>query len=189
MVVIAFTGDDAPRVVVPPNSVAVIDPATNHVVAVIQVGIRPGPITGGAGTLWVGNLDDRNLTRIDTRSRRPAGTVSLEGRTPTGLAFDRSTVWVAHGLLGSVSLVDGQFGTVASVTSVTEKGSYSSAGSIAVGAGAIWAAFGDGTLAGLDRATGDVGETTVGGWRTCRGGGRLRVRVARERLPVDGSAL
>ena len=83
-VAIAFTGDDAPRVVVPPNSVAVIDPTTNHVVAVIQVGIRPGPITGGRGTLWVGNLDDRNLTRIDTRSRRPAGTVSLEGRTPTG---------------------------------------------------------------------------------------------------------
>ena len=107
-----FEGDDAPRVVVPPNSVAVIDPATNDVVQAIQVGIRPGPITAGGGEVWVGNRDDRNLTRIDMRTRRPAGTVSLDGRTPTGLAFDRGTVWVAHGLLGSVSLVDAQLGDV-----------------------------------------------------------------------------
>ena len=145
----------------PPNSVAVVDPATNDVVAAIQVGIRPGPITAGDGALWVGNLDDRNLTRIDARSQRPAGTVSLDGRTPTGLTFDRGTVWVAHGLLGSVSLVDAQFGNVASVTPVTRRGVYSSAGSVAAGAGAIWAAFGDATLARLDRATGDVAERTT----------------------------
>ena len=158
---VAFTGDDGSQIVVPPNSVAVVDPATNDVVAAIQVGIRPGPITAGDGALWVGNLDDRNLTRIDARSQRPAGTVSLDGRTPTGLTFDRGTVWVAHGLLGSVSLVDAQFGNVASVTPVTRRGVYSSAGSVAAGAGAIWAAFGDATLARLDRATGAVAERTT----------------------------
>ena len=44
------------------------------------------------------------------------------------------------------------------MTPVTEKGVYSSAGSIAAGAGAIWAVFGDATLAQLDRATGDVAD-------------------------------
>ena len=158
--IVALAGDDAQRVDVPPNSVAVIDPATNDVIDTVQVGIRPGPITAGDGSVWAGNLDDRNLTRIDVRLRRPAGTVSLEGRTPTGLAFDRAMVWVAHGLLGSVSLVDAQFESVASVTEVTEKGAYSSAGTIAAGSGAIWAVFGDATLARLERTTGDVVETT-----------------------------
>ena len=133
----------------PPNSVAVIDPATNDVVQAIQVGIRPGPITAGGGEVWVGNRDDHNLTRIDMRTRRPAGTLSLDGRTPTRLAFDRGTVWVAHGLLGNVSLVDAQLGDVVRVTPVTQKGVYSSAGSVAAGAGAIWAVFGDATLAQL----------------------------------------
>jgi YVTN family beta-propeller protein len=159
LVVIVSTRDD-PRVVVPPNSVAVIDPARNAVIEAIQVGIRPGPVTTGGGAVWVGNLTDRNLTRIDARTMRPAGTVSLEGRTPTGLAFDQGIVWVAHGLLGSVSRVDAQFGNVVGVRPVTEKGPYSSAGSIAAGAGEIWAVFGDATLARLERATGAVAEKT-----------------------------
>ena len=153
---LAFSGGDAARVAVPPNAVAVIDPATNRVVNEIQVGIRPGPITAGGGEIWVGNRDDRNLTRIDVQSQRPAGTVPLDGRTPTGLAFDRGTVWVAHGLLGSVSLVDATFGDVVGLTPVTRKGAYSSAGSVDAGAGAIWAVFGDGTLARLERTTGKV---------------------------------
>ena len=155
-----FEGDDAPRVVVPPNSVAVIDPATNDVVQAIQVGIRPGPITAGGGDVWVGNRADRTLTRIDGRTRRPAGTISLDRRTPTGLAFDRGAVWVAHGLLGSVSLVDAGLGDVVRVIPVTRKGAYSSAGSVAAGAGAIWAVFGDATLAQIERTTAKVADRT-----------------------------
>ena len=52
---------------VPPGSVAAIDPAENQVVAVLSVGSRPGPIAYGAGSLWVGNLEGRTLTRIDPR--------------------------------------------------------------------------------------------------------------------------
>lgn len=158
--IVALTRDDAPRVVVPPNSVAVIDPATNKVVQAVQVGLRPGPITAGGGAVWAGNLDERNLTRIDMRTRRPAGTVSLGGRSPTGLAFDRSIGWVAHGLLGSVSRVDARFTNVTGVTEVTEKGTYSSAGSVAADpTGSVWALFGDGTLARLGRG-GNVEKTT-----------------------------
>jgi streptogramin lyase len=153
---VVLTRGDEPGVVVPPNSVAVIDPATNDLVDTIQVGLRPQPIAAGGGAVWVGNLDERNLTRIDARSRRPAGTIPLDGRSPTGLAFDRGTVWVGHGLLGSVSLVDPQFGEVTHVTPITEKGAYSSTGSVAAGAGAVWVVFGDGTLARLDPATGRV---------------------------------
>ena len=62
--------DDAP-VVVPPNSVAVIDVDTNQVERFIAVGARPGPVAAGAGFVWVGNLDDRSLTRIDPATNEP----------------------------------------------------------------------------------------------------------------------
>ena len=91
----------------------------------------------------------------DDLKRRPRP-ISIEGRTPTGLAFDRGTVWVAHGLLGNVSVVDAHLGDVVRVTPITEKGSYSSAGSVAAGAGAIWAVFGDATLARLERGAAKV---------------------------------
>ncbi|HXV75270.1 MAG TPA: BTAD domain-containing putative transcriptional regulator, partial [Candidatus Polarisedimenticolaceae bacterium] len=153
---VVLAADDPPSVEVLPNSVAVIDPAANKVIDSIQVGIRPGPIAAEAGSLWIGNLVDKTLMRIDTRSRRPAGTVSLDGRTPTGLAVDRGTVWVAHGLLGSVSVVDAQFGDVTRAVPVTTPGAYWKTGAVAAGAGTIWAVFGDGTLARLDRPGGDV---------------------------------
>ena len=153
-VLLAVLGrDDSPTLSVAPNSVAVIDAATNEVVAQVPVGLRPGPIASGRGFVWVGNLEDRNLTRIDVARRANAGTFALGQRTPTGLAVDRGVVWVGHGLLGSVSRVDAQFGNVVGVTPVTEKGVYSSAGHVAADAtGAVWAVFGDGTLAELDRA-------------------------------------
>ena len=56
-----------------PNHVGVIDPATNEIVSEIQVGIRPGPIAVGGGSVWAGNLQDRTLTRIDPRKRSITG--------------------------------------------------------------------------------------------------------------------
>ena len=64
-----------------------IDNQTNEVVDSVPVGIRPGPIAAGAGFVWVGNLQDRTLSKIDPRKRAFAGTVTLNNRTPTGLAF------------------------------------------------------------------------------------------------------
>ena len=86
-----------------------IDPETNTIVDEIQVGIRPGPVAVGGGSVWVGNLDDQTLTRIDAGATVDDGTISLDDRTPTGLAFGEGAVWVAHGQLGALSRVDPQF--------------------------------------------------------------------------------
>jgi streptogramin lyase len=63
---------------VQPNHVGVIDAEANEIVAEIPVGIRPGPVAVGAGSVWVGNLQDRNLTRIDPAERSAMGTISLD---------------------------------------------------------------------------------------------------------------
>jgi len=138
---------------VSPNNVGLIDPASNTIVAAVPTGIRPGPVAVGSGGVWVGNLDDRTLTLIDPKTRMQAATVSLENRTPTGLAISSNAVWVAHGLLGSVSQVDLQFRRVVNTTTIAAR---SDSGSVAVGGGSVWAVFGGSTLARLT-----IGEARV----------------------------
>jgi YVTN family beta-propeller protein len=130
-----------------PNNVGVIDPRMNHIVGEIPVGIRPGPVAAGERAIWVGNLLDRNLTRIDPRRRSASATVSLDNRTPTGLAVGAGAVWVAYGLRGELSRVEPQFGLVTKTIVVTERPVGAPSGSVAVGAGYVWTAYGDSTLA------------------------------------------
>ena len=132
-----------------PNSVGVIDPKTNWIVDEVPVGIRPGPIAFGGGTVWVGNLDDRDLTTIDARQRTVSGRIPLNRRTPTAIAFGAGALWVAHGALGDLSRVDPQFKRASEPIDVTDAPSSQRAG-VAVGPGAVWAAFGDSTLVRVD---------------------------------------
>jgi YVTN family beta-propeller protein len=144
------------------NHVGVIDPETNEIVAEIPVGIRPGQIAAGDGSVWVGNLDDRTMTRIDASQRSPAATISLDNRTPTGIAVGLGAVWVAHGVLGSVSRVDPQFGQVTRSIAVGGSAFGSPNGSVALGVGSVWVVFGDSTFARIDAAGGLLGKTLAG---------------------------
>jgi YVTN family beta-propeller protein len=151
--VFLVTGDSASGLPeVPPNYVGLIDPGTNTVVAAIPVGIGPGPVAGGAGSVWVANVRDRSLTRIDAAQRAPVATVSLAGRTPTGLAVGAGAVWVAHGLRGELSRVEIQFGQITDTVVVAGRAHGAPNGSVAVGAGHVWTAFGDSTLARVERS-------------------------------------
>lgn len=129
-----------------PNHVGAIDPETNTVVAEAPVGIEPGPVVAEGGSVWVGNLQDRTLTRVDPRTRTAAGTVALGNRTPTGLAVGLGAVWVAHGRLGELSRVEPQFGQVNTVK-ISGEALGSVNGSVTVGSGSVWAAYGDSTVA------------------------------------------
>jgi YVTN family beta-propeller protein len=156
-------GDEA-SVTVLPNSVAVIDPETGRVVDAVPVGTRPGPITSGAGSVWVGNLGgDRTVTRIDSRDRTVLGTITLDRRTPTGLDFGFGAVLVAHGLRGQVSRIDPQFDEPSQPIDVGGTAFGSPNGSVAVGEGSVWAVFGDSTLARIEPAEGRVAESTRAG--------------------------
>jgi YVTN family beta-propeller protein len=73
-----------PAVVVAPNSVAVIDPGKGAVVATIPVDENPGPITAGAGGVWVLNQNSATLSYIDVKTRTLADTRGLGGSPSTG---------------------------------------------------------------------------------------------------------
>jgi YVTN family beta-propeller protein len=160
--ILVFRGEPAP-VTVPPNSVAVIDAKTNKLVTTASVGIRPGPIAAGGGFVWVGNLQDRTLSKLDAQGTL-VKTIPLDGRTPTGLAFGEGAVWVAHGRLGELSRVDPQFGQVTKTVEAAGRGPYSTNGSVTTGISLVWAVFGDSTLVRVDPD--DVlvtGSTLAGG--------------------------
>jgi len=132
--------------VVDPNFVAVIDSRSNKVFDSVQVGARPSAIAIGAGAIWVANLDDRTLSRIDPNTRAPIRTIGLEA-TPTGIAVGTGAVWVANGILGTVTQVDPVANIAAAPIEVTFR---SNAGVVAVGEGAVWVAFGGGEVARID---------------------------------------
>jgi YVTN family beta-propeller protein len=133
-----------------PNHVGIIDPKTNEIVEEIQVGLRPGPVAVGGGAVWIGNLDERTLTKIDAKRRTAAGTFPLDNRTPTGIAVGEGSVWVAHGALGKLAAVDPEFGQVTKTIDVAGQALGAPNGSVAVGADAVWAVYGDSTLARVD---------------------------------------
>jgi YVTN family beta-propeller protein len=132
-----------------PNYVGVIDPESNTIVAAIPVGIRPGPVAAGAGSVWVGSLQDRNLTRIDPLRRSRAGVISLGNRTPTALAVGAGAVWVVHALRGELSRVESQFGETRTIA-VTPRPLSSTTGGVAISGGHVWAVYGDSTLVRIE---------------------------------------
>jgi YVTN family beta-propeller protein len=82
-----------------PNSVAVIDPARTEVVDAIPVGESPGPIAAGRDSLWVVNLNDRTLMKIESAARSVVASVGLPadpGRLSPELrlAVTADDVWV-----------------------------------------------------------------------------------------------
>jgi YVTN family beta-propeller protein len=133
-----------------PNHIGVIDTMTNNIVDEIPVGIRPGPVAVGYGAVWVGNLDDRTLTKIDPKRRSSPRTYPLDNRTPTGIAVGAGYVWVAQGALGKLAAVDPEFGQVTKTIDVAGPALGSENGAVTVGARAVWAVYGDSTLARID---------------------------------------
>lgn len=76
-----------------PNSVAVLDPQTGGLLGDVRVGRVPGPVVAGQGAVWVGNFEDRTVSRIDTRTRK-VETLGI-GVRPYGLALGDGALWVA----------------------------------------------------------------------------------------------
>ena len=146
---------------VPPNHIGIIDPETNSVLSDIAVGSNPGPVTAGNGSVWVGNLQDRTITRISLQDRTSNATISLGARTPTGLDFGAGALWVAHGLRGQLSRVDPRSNRVTRTIEVADPGSRR--GAVTVGAGSVWVVYGDSTLARVNPQTMRVEGATFAG--------------------------
>ena len=94
---------------VAPNSIVALNPS-GGIAATVSVGARPVAVASGAGALWVANLDDQSVTRVDVASRQAVRHIPL-GDTPTGLAATGTAVWVTDGT-GDVSKINPSYDRV-----------------------------------------------------------------------------
>jgi YVTN family beta-propeller protein len=162
-VLLLRSGSDEGLAGIQANHVGLIDLETNEILAEVPVGIRPGPVAVGADAVWVGNLQDRTLTKVDPAEQSATGTIALDNRTPTGIAVGLGSVWVAHGLRGELSLVDPQFGQVEQSIPVGGTAFGSPYGAVGLDAQSAWVVFGDSTFARLDAEGNLLGQTVTGG--------------------------
>jgi class 3 adenylate cyclase/DNA-binding beta-propeller fold protein YncE len=81
--------------VVPPHSLAVVDPASNKVVDAIDLPNRATDLAIGAGAVWVADGLDGTLLMINPTSRRIVKTIGV-GFSPDAVAARAGSVWVAE---------------------------------------------------------------------------------------------
>ena len=152
---LSLTGGTPGSVRVAPNSLAVIDTHNDRVVAAVTVGVRPGAIAYGAGSLWIANLDDQTVSRINPTTLRPLGLLTVGG-PPTGLAASANAVWVAESdptaNAVSVRRIDPEFDEIDHTVRI---GNVVPGGpaELAAQGDAVWVAPSSGLLARLDPAT------------------------------------
>ena len=87
-----------------PDSVVVVDPASETLAEDLPVGAAPGPIAVGDGSAWIGNVEDHTLTRIDLQSGKTLKTLGLAS-APTSLGTSAGLVWIGNGFAGTLSRV------------------------------------------------------------------------------------
>ena len=75
------------------------------VVATIDVGNGPVAIASGYGSVWVSDVTDNALSRIDPSGGHVLATIPLGG-APAGLAAGKGGVWVAGANPGRLVFVD-----------------------------------------------------------------------------------
>ena len=110
--------------------------------------------------MWVGNLQDRTLTRVDPETRTLAATLALAA-TPTDVAATPGAVWVVHGQLGTVSRVDSTFNRV--TADIDPDVGRSTGGGIASGSSGVWVTLAGHAISYVGRIDPVSDEITVSG--------------------------
>jgi hypothetical protein len=136
--VLALTAGDE-SVAVLPNSVAVVNAATGRVVRDVVVGQQPSQLAAGAGSVWVSNRGDQNVTQIARRSHQVAGTIS-PGIAVDGLAVGRGGIWVADNTRSLARVIDPDFRTPTGSRPLGPPGVPDASRPMAVTADAVWIA-------------------------------------------------
>ncbi|MGZ6563240.1 MAG: BTAD domain-containing putative transcriptional regulator [Solirubrobacteraceae bacterium] len=139
-----------------------INTETGRPVEKIVTGTTPTTIATGGGDVWVSDVFDNTVTRID-RTGVVTARISV-GHGPTSIAVGGGAVWVVDTEDDNVKRIDPGTATVVTTIPVGH-----SPGAIAIGGGAVWVANrADGTISRIDprsnkpAGTIDVGQSPVG---------------------------
>jgi YVTN family beta-propeller protein len=162
---------------VAPNSVGVIYPKTNRLVAQVPIGSAPTAVTFGDGAVWTANSSDHTVTRIDPNTRSVVKTIAVPG-APSGLVVSGRDLWVL--LLYSPNASEDAYAQDAAIAQIDTSandvlGSFRLSAAfggyfdtIAAGARVLWAAD-HGVVSRFDAARGRVtAKVEVENWSASR---------------------
>ena len=154
-IVAAWSGRESPATSVAANSIVALDPS-GGIAATVPVGARPAAIASGAGALWVANLDDESVTRVDGAAQEAVLSVPI-GDTPSGIAATRTAVWVTDGS-GRVSKIDPRYDRRAFVRPLSASIGFfgGTARPVLAAFGSIWIVSPDGVVLKVDRGSARV---------------------------------
>ena len=122
----------------------------------IHTGSRPCAVLGAAGSVWVADLGDTRVSRINPATGRITARVRT-GSQPCGMAYGAGSVWVEDYGGDSVTRID--------VRSLRTRGYPAGAQpfDVTFAAGAAWVTnYGDNTVTRIDAATGQARTLAVG---------------------------
>jgi YVTN family beta-propeller protein len=154
----------AAALVAGPNTVVVIDPATNAVAAEVPVGSAPEGIAVDARSIWVANTSDHTLSEINAGSRTVVRTLA-PGGTIDGVVAGNGQLWAFDTAnQGYASRLDPEFGTVMSRVKLSRFwGTFPASGTAAaVGGGSAWFADNAAAVVQVARDGSIVSTTDVG---------------------------
>jgi DNA-binding beta-propeller fold protein YncE len=133
-------GAAAQVVAVLPNSVVVIDPRTNGVLADTPVGNTPTTVVAWAESIWVLNSNEQTVSRIDPRTRAVVRLIPAT-MSASDIAAGAGALWVA-GRKQTLAKIDPKAPLNASTLALSDPQSAISAGSVgrvAAAGRAVWA--------------------------------------------------
>jgi serine/threonine protein kinase len=147
---------------VSPNSVGVIDPASNELVAEVPVGRDPQAIVTGAGGVWATNVENETVERIDPADTAATPVTISVSDYPSDITIGVGSVWVALGALAELVRINPEQNEAASPISALGEGTPCGAprASVTFGDGFAWFVCEVGGIGKINAATGvatDIG--------------------------------
>jgi DNA-binding SARP family transcriptional activator/ABC-type branched-subunit amino acid transport system substrate-binding protein len=157
IVAITSGGDSEAAALLPPGSVAELDPSTGKVVRAATVPGVPGRLATADGQLWVGADSARTITALDVSGLTPSQ-VAAPRAFPADLALGFGALWVADRAAGIVSVIDPTYGEARKRIALPRARLLDSTfdrivfdpWSIAAGAGRVWVTDGSARLFEID---------------------------------------
>jgi DNA-binding beta-propeller fold protein YncE len=128
-------GDGSVFLVVKPSTLLKIDPATNTVVAKLDLPSESENPFFGDGFVWVASFGHNALLKVDPKSMKLVETIPI-GPKPRFITIGAGSVWTVNQGDGTVSRVDMRSGRL---VATIECGLSGPGGEITFGAGSAWA--------------------------------------------------
>jgi len=148
------------------GTLARVDPATNKVVAEINVAPGSFAVAFGENAVWVTSHEKNTLTRINAQTNVIEQTISV-GPKPRFLTVGEGAVWTLNQGDGSISRVDPKTNKV---IATIEAGIPGGGGEISAGEGSVWATSFEYPITRIDPSTNKVAQQFFG-----EGGDSIRV--------------